>query len=132
MLYINKKEALSLLQGAGLQLPSGLMPRDGFIHSIREKASPVKPKFENITESQQFKRLFEDWEKHPNTASKVQLIKEKYDAVNVGKDVVVVFESNQIKSADPVTYDDNGKVIIYYYFFKTLLKLRILCDIIKK
>lgn len=71
LLYINKKEALSLLQGAGLQLPSGLMPRDGFIHSIREKASPVKPKFENVTESQQFKRWFGDWEKHPNTASKV-------------------------------------------------------------
>ena len=31
---------------------------DGSIHSIRENASPVKPKFENVTESQQFKRWF--------------------------------------------------------------------------
>ena len=71
LLYNNKKEAMTLLQGAGLQLPRGLIPRDGFLHSIREKESPVKPKFENVTESQQFKNWFGDWEKHPNTASKV-------------------------------------------------------------
>ena len=71
MLYWNKKEATSLLQQAGLQLPGLLMPRDGFIHSIRESASPVKVKFDDVTESQQFKRLFGDWKNHPNTASKV-------------------------------------------------------------
>lgn len=56
LLYWNKKEATSLLHRAGLQLPGTLIPHDGFIHSIRENASPVKPKFENIAESQQFKR----------------------------------------------------------------------------
>ena len=71
MLYWNKKEATSLLQQAGLQLPGLLMPRDGFIHSIRESASPVKVKFDDVTESQQFKRWFGDWKNHPNTASKV-------------------------------------------------------------
>ena len=57
LLYINKKEANSILQSAGLQLPGGLK-YDGFIHSIREANSPVKPKFSNVTETQQFKRWF--------------------------------------------------------------------------
>lgn len=44
---------------------------DGYVHSIREKASPVKPKIQNVTESQQFKRWFGDWQKYPDKASKV-------------------------------------------------------------
>lgn len=52
-------QGLSLLQRAGLQLPSGL-PQDGFVHSIREKGANVNIKFENVTESQQFKRWFGD------------------------------------------------------------------------
>lgn len=57
--YWNKKEALSLLQRPGLQLPNRL-PQDGFIHSIREKGANVNIKFENVTETQQFKRWFGD------------------------------------------------------------------------
>lgn len=49
LFYWNKKEALALLQGAGLQLPGGL-PQDGFVHSIRDVASKVKHKFENVTQ----------------------------------------------------------------------------------
>ncbi len=69
--YYNKKIADPLLQSAGLQLPGGLIPHGGYIHSIREKSSPVKPKLKNVTYSQQFKRWFGDWQKHPGTASKV-------------------------------------------------------------
>ena len=69
--YYNKKIADPLLQVAGLQLPGGLIPRGGYIHSIRENDSKINLKFKNITETQQFKRWFGDWEKHPNTASKV-------------------------------------------------------------
>lgn len=47
------------------------MPHDGFIHSIRESSSPVKMKFGSVTETQQFKRWFGDWQKHPNSSSKV-------------------------------------------------------------
>ncbi len=68
--YWNKKEAMTLLQSAGHQLSGGL-PQDGFIHSIRENSSPVKSKFENVTETQQFKRWFGDWQNHPESASKV-------------------------------------------------------------
>ena len=38
-------------------MPNGL-PQDGFIHSIRDKGSKVKWKFNNVTETQQFKRWF--------------------------------------------------------------------------
>lgn len=68
--YWNKKEAMALLQSAGHQLSGGL-PKDGFVHSIRESSSPVKSKFENVTETQQFKRWFGDWQNHPESASKV-------------------------------------------------------------
>ncbi len=70
MFYWNKKEALSLLQRPGLQLPNRL-PQDGFIHSITEKGSTVKRKFNNVTETQQFKRWFGDWQKNPKKASKI-------------------------------------------------------------
>ena len=69
--YIDAKKATGLLQKAGLQLPSFLFRTDGYIHSIRDSDSSVKPKFENVTKSQQFKRWFGDWEKKPNTASKI-------------------------------------------------------------
>lgn len=49
LFYWNKNEAVSLLQKAGLQLPSGL-PQDGFIHSIRENGSKANMKFENETD----------------------------------------------------------------------------------
>lgn len=70
LFYWNKKEAVSLLQRAGLQLSGGL-PQDGFIHSIRDKGSKVKWKFNNVTETKQFKRWFGDWENNPKKASKV-------------------------------------------------------------
>ena len=71
LFYINKNKAAGLLQKTGPQLPGILFPNNGFIHSIREPGSKVKPKFENVTQSQQFKRWFGDWEKNPKTASKV-------------------------------------------------------------
>lgn len=69
--YIDKNKAAGLLQRGGLQLPTRLFRTDGYIHSIRDSDSPVKPKFENVTQSQQFKRWFGDWQKNPNSASKV-------------------------------------------------------------
>jgi len=45
---MNAKKATGLLQGAGLQLPSGLFLTDGYIHSIRDSDSSVK-QFENAT-----------------------------------------------------------------------------------
>ena len=70
LFYWNKKEAVALAQRAGLQLPGGL-PKDGFMHSIRESGSNVNTKLENVTHSQQFKRWFGDWVNKPYSASKV-------------------------------------------------------------
>ena len=67
---LNKKEALSLLRVPGLQLPNQT-PQDGFIHSIREKGANVNTRFEDVTQSKQFKRWFGDWENNPKKASKV-------------------------------------------------------------
>lgn len=68
--YWNKKEAVALMHNAGLQLP-GNLPKDGFMHSIRESDSNVNTKLENVTHSQQFKRWFGDWVNKPYSASKV-------------------------------------------------------------
>lgn len=71
LFYWDKNKAIPLLHQTGHQLSGMLIPRDGFNHSIRENGSSVKPKLENVTESQQFKRWFGDWLKHPKNASKV-------------------------------------------------------------
>ena len=47
---------------------------------------------------------------HNNIEIKDVLQEYGYDSIKDGGEIVV-FESNQIKSADPVTYDDNGNVI---------------------
>ena len=70
LFYWDKKEALSLLQNKGLQL-SKTLPQDGFVRSIRDNGSKVKTKFKNITESQQFKRWFGNWQINPKKSSKV-------------------------------------------------------------
>jgi len=70
LFYWNKNEAMPLLRRAGHQL-SGTSPQDGLVYSIREKGSGVNLRFENVTESQQFKRFFGDWQNNPKKASKV-------------------------------------------------------------
>ncbi len=67
--YWNKKEATTLLQRAGVQFPSAL-PQDGFVHSIREKGSPVNAKLENVTNSLQFKHWFGNWQ-NPSQARRI-------------------------------------------------------------
>ncbi len=44
----------------------------GYIASIRDADSPVKPKLKNVTESVQFKRWFGDWQRHTRDVSKIQ------------------------------------------------------------
>lgn len=70
--YVNKEKAARLFEVARVPMPK--VPQsspDGFIHSIREAGSPVNPKLENVTQTQQFKRWFGDWQNHPENASKV-------------------------------------------------------------
>ena len=70
--YLDKAKASRLFEGARVPMPKvPQIKADSFVHSIRESGSPVKPKFGNVTESQQFKRWFGDWQNHPESASKV-------------------------------------------------------------
>ena len=72
LFYWDKKRAFALLSKGKVSMPNNLNTlSDGYVHSIRENNSPVKPKMQNVTESQQFKRWFGDWQRHPDTASKV-------------------------------------------------------------
>ena len=70
LFYWDKNRSLALLQGAGLQLPSGL-PQDGFVRSIHEPGSFVKTKIDDVTNSLQFKRWFGDWKGGKRNVSKV-------------------------------------------------------------
>lgn len=69
--YSDENKAAVLLQKAGPQLPGILFRNNGYIHSIREEGTNVNTRFENVTQTQQFKRWFGDWENNPKRASKV-------------------------------------------------------------
>ena len=57
LFYWNKKEALSLLQKAGVQFSSPL-PQDSFEYSIADNGSKVKTKYSSVAGTQQFRRWF--------------------------------------------------------------------------
>lgn len=69
--YLNNDKTTKVLQSTGNPIPSGLSNLDGFIHSITDPGSPVKMRISSVTESQQFKRWFGDWQNHPENASKI-------------------------------------------------------------
>ena len=70
--YLDQNKATALLQVAKVPMPK--MPathNGGYVHSLSDPGSPVKMKYGNVTETQQFKRWFGDWQKHPDRASKI-------------------------------------------------------------
>lgn len=69
--YWQKNKAIQRLNDIGVQFPGSSSIADGYIHSIRDAGSFVNTKFENVTQTQQFKRWFGDWQKNPKRASKV-------------------------------------------------------------
>ena len=69
--YWQKNKAIQRLNDIGVQFPGSSSIADGYIHSIRDAGSFVNTKFENVTQTQQFKRWFGDWQKNPKHASKV-------------------------------------------------------------
>lgn len=72
LFYWNKKQAIALLQKARVIMPKdSAQIHDGYITSIRDAGSPVKPKLKNVTESVQFKRWFGNWMENPQKASKI-------------------------------------------------------------
>ena len=72
LFYWNKKQAIALLQKTRVVMPKdSAQIHDGYIASIRDAGSPVKPKLKNVTESVQFKRWFGNWIGNPEKASKI-------------------------------------------------------------
>jgi hypothetical protein len=71
LFYVDKVKAAALYQVARVPMPKMPDTDNGFLASIRDEGSTVKPKLKNVTQSQQFKRWFGDWQNHPENASKV-------------------------------------------------------------
>lgn len=71
LFYVDKVKAAALYQVARVPMPKMPGTDNGFVASIRDEGSTVKPKLKNVTQSQQFKRWFGDWQNHPESASKV-------------------------------------------------------------
>jgi hypothetical protein len=71
LFYVNKKEAIKLLDTSRVQFPGVTDLPDGFVNSIHDNGSPVKGRFEDVTQSKQFKHWFGDWENRSKNASKV-------------------------------------------------------------
>ncbi len=69
-IYYAKKEATDLI-GAGVRFPVQLQERIASNASIRSFDTKVNRKIADVTQSQQFKRWFGDWQNHPESASKV-------------------------------------------------------------
>ena len=72
LFYWDKEKATTLLRKARVTMPkSSVQIHSGYIASIRDAGSPVKPKLKNVTESVQFKRWFGNWIGNPEKASKI-------------------------------------------------------------
>ena len=71
LFYVDKVKAAALYQVARVPMPKMPDTDNDFVASIRDAGSTVKPKLNNVTQSQQFKRWFGDWKNHPESASKV-------------------------------------------------------------
>ena len=72
LFYWDKEKATTLLRKARVTMPkSSVQIHSGYIASIRDAGSPVKPKMKNVTESVQFKRWFGNWIGNPEKASKI-------------------------------------------------------------
>ena len=69
-IFYVKKEAADLL-GAGVQFPEQLKVAASSDGIVRKLDSKINMSIENVTQSQQFKRWFGDWQNKPETASKV-------------------------------------------------------------
>ncbi len=69
--YGNKKRIEDFVKPLGLQLPARFKNITDSDTIIRNVNNNVNRKIENVTQSQQFKRWFGDWQNDPKSASKV-------------------------------------------------------------
>ena len=84
--YWNKKEALSLI-GTGQETSLGHFLQDGFINSIQDERSPVKPRKYKQTESDQFARWFKGSKiVNPDSTPKIMYHSTPYGSFTIFKD----------------------------------------------
>lgn len=76
-----KKEAADLL-GAGVQFPEQLKAAASYDGIVRKLDSKINMSIENVTQSQQFKRWFGDWQNKPETASIKERVENSREALN--------------------------------------------------
>lgn len=69
---IAEEKATTLLRTARVTMPkTSVQIHSGYIASVRDAGSSIKPKMKNVTESAQFKRWFGNWVENPEKASKI-------------------------------------------------------------
>jgi hypothetical protein len=95
-----KKEAANLL-GAGVQFPEQLKAAASSDGIVREFDSKINMSVENVTQSQQFKRWFGDWQNHPERASKV---------VNADGTPKVVYHGTSERNGSFTVFDESKAV----------------------
>ena len=101
LFYVDKVKAAALYQVARVTMPKMPDTDNGFVASIRDEGSTVKPKLKNVTQSQQFKRWFGDWQNHPESASKV---------VNADGTPKVVYHGTSERNGSFTVFDESKAV----------------------
>lgn len=76
-----KKEAADLL-GAGVRFPEQLKAAASYDGIVRKFDPKINMSIENVTQSQQFKRWFGDWQNKPETASIKEQVENSREALN--------------------------------------------------
>lgn len=95
-----KKGAANLL-GAGVQFPEQLKAAASSDGIVRKFDSKINMSVQNVTESQQFKRWFGDWQNHPERASKV---------VNADGTPKVVYHGTSEQNGSFTVFDESKAV----------------------
>ena len=70
----SNKKAIKLLRMAGLRLSGDSVLFNGYVHNITDANANINRRFENATQTQQFKRWFGDWENEKRDNKKVSKV----------------------------------------------------------
>ena len=94
--------------------------RSGYIASVRDAGSPVKPKMKNVTESAQFKRWFGNWIGNPEKASKIVTA----DGSPIAPVVIDGYaKQNNVLLANALNDYTNGQNTLFYWNKKQAIAL---------
>ena len=72
--YLDAKKAIKLLRMAGHRLSGYSVLFNGYVHNITDANANINRRFENVTQTQQFKRWFGNWENEKRDNKKVSKV----------------------------------------------------------